>query len=63
MVKSFYFSSHQQANGPSDVQSAEITIMLTGAQEDDGDACGKDHTDQGPYHVTYRVAFTDDEAV
>ena len=54
---------HQFVHGPADVQTPQITIVLTNAQEHHRDTGGVHHADKRADHVAHRVALGDDEAV
>ena len=48
---------HQLVHGPSNVETTQITIMLTYAQEDNGNTRGMNHADERANHVTDCIAF------
>ena len=54
---------HQFVHSPADVQTPQITVVLTHAQKHHRDAGGVHHADEGADHVAHRVALGDDEAV
>lgn len=54
---------HQFVHGPADVQTPQITIVLTNAQEHHRNTGGVHHADKRADHVAHRVALGDDEAV
>ena len=54
---------HQFVHGPADIQSSQIAVVLTHAQEHHRNASGVYHTDKRADHVAHRVAFGDDETV
>lgn len=54
---------HQFVHSPADVQSPQITVVLTHAQEYHRNARGVHHADERADHVAHCVALGDDEAV
>ena len=56
-------SSHQHINGPAHVERPQISIMLTHAQEYNGDASRMHHADQSPHHIAHRITLGDDETI
>jgi hypothetical protein len=54
---------HQLIDSPSNVEPSQVAVVLTHAQEDDGDSSSVDHADKRANHVAHCVALGDDEAV
>lgn len=54
---------HKLIDSPSNVQSSQISIMLSNAQEHDRDSGSVDHADESANHVAHCVAFGDDETI
>lgn len=60
-----YYKSlfHQFVHSPTNIQSSQVTVVLTYAQEYHGNASGVHHADERADHVAHCVALGDDEAV
>lgn len=54
---------HQFIYSPSDVQTSQVTVVLSNPEEDHRDASGMYHADQSPHHVADSIALRDDEAI
>ena len=54
---------HQLVYSPTHVQTTQIAIVLTHAQEDNGYAGGVNHTNEGTNHVANSITFGDDKAI
>jgi len=54
---------HQFVHSPANIQTPQITVVLTHAQKHHGNASGVHHADERADHVAHCVALGDDEAV
>jgi hypothetical protein len=54
---------HQLIDSPPNVEPSQVAVVLTHAQEDDGNSSSVHHADERANHVAHGVAFGDDEAV
>jgi len=54
---------HQLIDSPANIKPSQVAVMLTNAQENDGNTSGVYHTDKRSNHVAHGVALGDDEAV
>ena len=54
---------HQFVHSPADIQSSQVTVVLTHTQENHRNAGGVYHADERADHVAHGVALGDDEAV
>lgn len=57
------FLFHQLIHSPANIQTSQIAVMLTHAQENDWNAGSVHHADERANHVAHSVAFGNDETV